>query len=178
VTKAHLKILGLLGVVILVFVGLRVLDITYPWQKLTDRDAFISIEAATSQEVWGRTKNNEIYHWNSNCNRDPECNKWVRVERVPDDLHSFPEREPIRGASCKELNEDAPVLSGVIECVETRISGAEFGSIVFYALREDGSILKWGETYSFHATVIGTILLCMVIPVILGIRNLRSKLRQ
>jgi hypothetical protein len=155
-----------------------VFDTTYPWQKLTGRNDFLSIPEATSQEVWGQTRSNEVYYWNSNCYRDIECNKWILVESIPEALHNFPEIEPAHAYNCEQLDDEVPVLSSVTECIRTGQSMAEFGSVVYFALREDGSILKWSIASSFHLTVLLQLALIGII-LILGLRSLlkRSKNR-
>jgi hypothetical protein len=116
------------------------------WQTFDSQIKFKHIEEATSQMVWARATDDKLYVWDTNCYREPNCEKWVEVIEVPENIHGNGKRPgemPVeRSKDCQSEPFLPSKLPGnVVECVRTRLAELDFGAVTYYALMEDGKIM-------------------------------------
>lgn len=115
------------------------------WKQLDGDFRFETISDVTSQIVWANTSDGKLYLWDSNCYNDTNsCDQWVETEKIPEDLHNDGERPMVKGGSCEVRGfVFFRQPSGMVECAQGWFAGPEFGSVVYYALLDDGTIWTW-----------------------------------
>lgn len=123
------------------------------WKLLDGSLKFEQIIDATSQTVWAKTNDGKLYSWKFNC---LNCNRWIETQDVPTDLYDSGERSMIKDITCEtdsyKFFRQPP--GHLVECARGWFAGPEFGTVVYYALLEDGKIWTWQHTSSMVFDII------------------------
>jgi hypothetical protein len=138
------------------------------WEPLSAPMKSKLILEATSQTVWVETSDGSIYEGNIYCYKGNDCLQWQKIEAIPVDLHLAGEEPLERNTDCHFG--DLPFMKRppgkIVECVRTQFRGPEYGSIIYYALLEDGSISIWKNSGSMIEDIITFVFTTVIIVII------------
>jgi hypothetical protein len=164
-----------------------------PWKSLPKLPSqAIHIAYADTNNVWVETNGAQKFTLPLNCYNNQNCYRWIKVDDVPKPMDGYSGVSLYRGTDCTSINNDRfPIaLSGkVIECVKVVEVGAEFMSVVYFALMADGTLQYWQggsnaiatELFPVFATII-TIILVFFVTVIISavylIKNIIRRIRE
>ena len=135
------------------------------WKSLSKPSSqAIHIIHADPNVVWVATKDSEIFDLTVNCYRE-NCFQWLKTtEEVPnqsiDTILS-------RGTDCASLSTEMFPISPsgkVVECVKVVRFGAEFGSVAYFALMEDGTLQYWENDNNSIATLVFFVFATFILP--------------
>jgi hypothetical protein len=127
-----------------------------PWKRIDNSHKFKSIVDVTSNSIWAQTTDGIIYLRDSNCYQNPSnCNQWIKVTEMPENIHVLPEQPMIKDFSCPNgdfrLSRKPP--GNLIECAQGTSIG-EQSSFVYYALLDNEEIWAWKHNISWGSDIV------------------------
>jgi hypothetical protein len=156
------------------------------WKSLsTPPSQATHIIHADTNVVWVETENSEIFALTVNCYRE-NCFQWLKTEDIPD---PFAYMTLYRGTNCASLHTEQflPLspFGKEIECVKVDELGVEYGTVSYFALMADGTLMYWENTISIFSmqffsaffTYILAFFVAIIISVIYLIRNIIKRIR-
>lgn len=145
------------------------------WTLLDGPQHFEKINDATRIQVWAQTSDGKLYYFPTNCAVQADCNKWIETPQVPDNIHTdvFPPEEPVeRGVPCPSSGykylKNPP--GNLVDCARVIAPGMDImpGTLVYYALLDDGKIWMWSISGSMYDRLL-YVVLCSCPGLLLGI---------
>lgn len=133
------------------------------WTPLPNSVPFEEILDATTQQIVARSTAGDIYHRDSNCYIEKDCNIWNVGEvafRHANGEYGFALE---RAEACPGRFWFFPQLkSHMVECLRARHLMPEHGTLVYYALMQNGEIYNWTHVSSRIAEVMLTLASCLI----------------
>ena len=130
------------------------------WKQLDSHLEFEKIADVTSQTVWARASDGKLYSWDSNCDRETKCNRWVETKGIPNIIYGGPEQPMIKNDSCqiRKFRFIGKLPGNLLECAQGSFLGFDSETTVYYALLDDGTIWTWRFSRSMIVDIFLTIL--------------------
>jgi hypothetical protein len=105
-----------------------------------------------------------------NCEDKDSCRNWQSINNISD----IPEQDfpALRGKDCESLQHaifPRNPKGQMLECLYTRLPGAESGSEAYFALMSDGNVLYWWNGGSLIEAQALFILSTMIVPVAVAV---------
>ena len=180
------------GIGLIVGIGIVRLEqsgVFISWKLLDGPVKFSQIVHANTNVVWAQSVDDKLYSWGMNCYSQPECNEWVEVVSVSDNVDYMLEHGLIKiGDSCQLGASNSPKKQpgNVVECALVQLGMYESSWTVYYALLDDGSIWSWKYTSNLYAFIftplisflVGTLLGAITGIIIVSIRHKKKNQSQ
>ncbi len=153
------------------------------WEDFSAPVKAEKIVEATSQNVWIQAFDGSIYEGAVYCQQDTNCPQWQVVTSIPVGLHMQGEAPLKRNSDCgfDEYLSMRAVPGKPIDCVRARFAGPEYGSTIYFALLEDGTITTWKHGGSmiddFWAIFYISSIIIVIWVIVLLLFELRSRMK-
>jgi hypothetical protein len=144
---------------------------------------------ANFNQVWIESQDNHFFTAEIlfNCENQDSCRNWISIENIADiPKQDFP---ALRGKDCKGLKHamfPRNPKGQMLECLYTRLPGAESGSEAYFALMADGNVLYWwnggslieAQALFILSTVIVPVAVAVIISIVYVARSFISRARK
>lgn len=144
------------------------------WELLNSPIGFTRIADATPDTVWAQTVDDNLYYWNTYCESQENCNRWIEVKDISKELITSYKSSMTESNSCEGLSKQFSLLKeppgAIVQCSFTKFDERIFPEKnSYYVVLTNGTIWVWRYTDLFVDKLLFIPLVCEFVGFILSL---------